>query len=111
EGGFLRMKCRRDRRSSVPRESPLRFYPKFLWELSWKQIRWAHLYLRLYRFYSKLRTDPRRTDYIDLAITPITDDEIETREMFQTAEAQAYVVRIQRPATVKSDAPVVKLQS
>jgi len=45
--------------------------------------------------YSKLRKDPQRFEYTDLAITPVTDDEVETREMFQTAEAQAYVVKIQ----------------
>ncbi len=72
------------------------FYPKFAAELIWKQIRWAYLYLRLYRMYAKLRKDPRRAEYMDLAITPVTDDEVETREMFQTAEAQAYVVKIQR---------------
>src|SRR5216683_4769171 len=49
EGGFLRLKFRRDRRSSLPRESPLVFYPKVAAELIWKQISWAHLYLRLYR--------------------------------------------------------------
>ena len=65
EGGFLRLKFRRDRRSGLPRESPLLFYPKFAAELIWKQIKWAHLYLRLYRMYSKLRRDPRRAEYTD----------------------------------------------
>ena len=57
---------------------------KFAAELIWKQIRWAYLYLRLYRMYAKLRKDPRRAEYMDLAITPVTDDEVETREMFQS---------------------------
>ena len=96
EGGFLRMKARRDRRSNLPRESPLIFYPKFLAELSLKQVKWAYLYLRLYRMYSQLKKNPRRAEYMDLAITPVTEDETETREMFQTAAAQAYVVKIQR---------------
>ena len=104
EGGFLRMKDRRDRRSNLPRESPLIFYPKFLTELVWKQVRWAHLYLRLYRMYSKVRKDPGRSEYIDLAITPVTDNEVETRELFQTAEAQAYVVKIQRAEKLRRGA-------
>ena len=33
---------------------------------------------------------------MDLAITPVRDDEIETREMFQSAEARNYVVKIHR---------------
>ena len=96
EGGFLRLKFRRDRRSSLPRESPLIFYPRSAVELLWKQIKWAHLYLRLYRMYSLLKKDPRRAEYTDLALTPVTDDEFESREMFQSAGAQAYVVKIQR---------------
>jgi radical SAM superfamily enzyme YgiQ (UPF0313 family) len=96
EGGFLRLKHRRDRRSGLKRESPLVFYPKFLAQLAGKQVKWAHLYLRLYRMYVRLRKDPARTEYMDLAITPVTDDEVETRELFQTAEARNYVVKIQR---------------
>jgi len=96
EGGFLRLKFRRDRRSSVPRESPLIFYPKVATELIWKQVKWAHLYLRLYRMYGQLKQDPRRSEYTDLALTPVTDDEVETMEMFQSAGAQAFVGRIQQ---------------
>jgi len=96
EGGFLRLKFRPDRRSSVPRESPLVFYPKVAAELIWKQVKWAHLYLRLYRMYGKLRKDPRRSEYTDLALTPVTDDEVETMEMFQSPGAQAFVGRIQQ---------------
>ena len=96
EGGFLRLKFRRDRRSSAPRESPLVFYPRAAAELIWKQVKWAHLYLRLYRMYGKLKKDPRRSGYTDLALTPVTDDEVETMEMFQSAGAQAFVGRIQQ---------------
>ena len=96
EGGFLRLKFRVDRRSGLPRESPVLFYLKFLFELIGKQIKWAHLYLRLYRMYSKLRRNPHNAEYMDLALTPVTDEELENREMFQSAEAQAYVVTIKR---------------
>jgi len=96
EGGFLRLKFRSDRRSGLPQQSPLLFYPKFAAGLIWKQIRWAHLYLRLYRMYSQLKRDPRRAEYTDLALTPVTDEEVQTMEMFQSEVAQAYVGRIQR---------------
>ena len=104
EGGFLRMKFRRDRRPELRRQSPVLFYPRFFVGLVAKQIRWAHLYLRLYRMYSKLKKDPRRFEYMDMAITPVTDDELETREMFQTAEARNYVVKIQRAEKMRSGA-------
>jgi hypothetical protein len=104
EGGFLRLKFRCDRRPELPRASPFVFYPQVLVELMVKQIRWAHLYLRLYRMYSRLKRNPRRFEYTDLAITPVTDDEIETREMFQTAEARNYVVKIQRAEKMRTGA-------
>ncbi len=96
EGGFLRLKFRRDRRPGLTRESPLIFYPRSAAELISKQIKWAHLYLRLYRMYSLLKKDPRRAEYTDLALTPVTDEEVETMEMFQSAAAQAFVSSIQR---------------
>ncbi len=96
EGGFLRLKFRRDRRSGLPRKSPLIFYPRSAAELVWKQIKWTHLYLRLYRMYGQLKKDPRRAEYTDLALTQVTDEEVETMEMFQSAGAQAFVSSMQR---------------
>jgi hypothetical protein len=96
EGGFLRLKFRRTRRSGLPLESPLLFYPKYLAETVWKQINWASLYLRLYLIYHKIKRDPRRQEYMDLALEPVTDDETETRELFQSEAAHAYVVQVQR---------------
>jgi hypothetical protein len=104
EGGFLRLKFRRDRRSSLPRESALIFYPRTAAELIWKQVKWAHLYLRLYRMYSLLKKDPRRAEYTDLALTPVTDEEVETLEMFQSAGAQAFVGREQKIGRVRRGA-------
>lgn len=106
EGGFLRLKSRRDRRSTVRRETALLFYPKFAFQLILKQIKWAHLYLRLYQMYGRLKKDPGRLEYTDLALTPVTDDEVETRELFKSAGAQAYVVKIQRAEKHRSGAVV-----
>ena len=96
EGGFLRLKFRRARRSGLPLESRLLFYPKYLLETVSKITRWISLYTRLRLVYRKVRRDPSRHDYMDLAITPVTDDEMETREMFQSEFAQAYVGQVRR---------------
>ncbi len=77
ESGFLRMKFRRDRRPALPREPVWSFYPKFFAETVVKNIRWIYTYLRLRRIYLKIKRDPKRYEYRDLAITPVTDDEIE----------------------------------
>ena len=96
EGGFLRLKFRRDRRSGLPLEPAWLFYPKYLAEVLSKQVRWVSLYARLYLIYREIKRDPRRRDYTDLALTPVADDEIETRELFQSAGAQAYLGQVQR---------------
>jgi hypothetical protein len=96
EGGYLRLKFRRDRRPELPTEPVWLFYPKYLAETIWKQVRWIALYTRLRLIYRKVKYDPRRHEYMDLALTPVLDDEIETRELFQSEEAQAYVGQQQR---------------
>jgi radical SAM superfamily enzyme YgiQ (UPF0313 family) len=101
EGGFLRLKFRRTRRIGQPLESPLLFYPKFLVEMIWKQVRWITLYTRLYLIYRGIKRDPRRQEYMDLALTPVMDDETETMEMFQSEVAQAYVGQQQRLAKIR----------
>jgi hypothetical protein len=91
EGGFLRLKSRRDRRSGLPLEPAWLFYPKYLAGMAWKQVRWISLYVRLRLIYLKIKRDPRRYEYMDLALEPVSDDEIATRELFQSDVAVAYV--------------------
>jgi hypothetical protein len=55
-----------------------------------KLVRWGALYLRLRRIYLRIKHNPRRLEYTDLAMTPISDDET-SREIFQTDAAQAYL--------------------
>ena len=101
EGGFLRMKVRRTRRSGQPLESPLTFYPKYFIETLAKQMRWIDLYLDLRSIYRKVKRDPSRKEYMDLAITPVTDDEVETRELFKSDVAQAFVTKIRRVERIR----------
>ena len=75
EGGFLRLKFRRDRRAGSPDRAGWRFYPRYALEVVSKLVRWARLYVRLRRIYLAIKRDPRRFDYTDLAMTPVADDE------------------------------------
>jgi hypothetical protein len=93
ENGFLRLKFRRDRRHGMPLEPAWRFYPRYVVETASKLIRWGALYLTLRRRYLRIKRDPNRFAYSDLALSPVTDDELESRELFQSDEAQAYVDR------------------
>jgi uncharacterized radical SAM superfamily protein len=96
EGGFIRLKFRRDRRPTLPREAVWTFYPKYLAETLWKQVKWISVYLHCYRILRKVISDPKRLEYTDLAIEPVLEDEAETRELFQSPEAQTYLVKIQQ---------------
>jgi radical SAM superfamily enzyme YgiQ (UPF0313 family) len=103
ESGFFRMKFRRDRRSGLPIEPVWLFYPRYAWELLSNQVRWLSLYLRLRARYLKVKHDPEKRNYKDLALSPVTDEETETREMFQSDAAQAYIASQQRIARAQGE--------
>lgn len=96
EGGFLRRKRRTSRRSNLPLENPIVFYPKNFFEILWKQIRWIALYTKLRLIYRKVRRDPKNLEYTDLALEPVTDNETETRELFQSEAAHNYLDKVHR---------------
>ena len=64
EGGYLRLKFRRDRRPGLPKESAWWFYPKYFWESLCKQVRWASLYARLFLISQRIKRDPQRPQSI-----------------------------------------------
>jgi radical SAM superfamily enzyme YgiQ (UPF0313 family) len=95
EGGFLRRKVRRNRRSGMNLESPLVFYPKYFAGTLWKQFQWISLYTRMRIIYRKVRKDPKRFEYMDLALEPVTENE-ESRELFQSEAAHNFLEKMHR---------------
>jgi len=91
EGGYFRRKSRKDRRPTLPIESPFVFYPKYFAEIIWKHFCWVLLFIRLRLIYKKIRNDPKSREYMDLAIEPLNDNETETRELFQSEAAHKFV--------------------
>jgi len=92
ESGFLRRKFRIARRPGFPIVAPLAFYPAYWLETVSKLFQWGSLYLRLRREYLKVKHDPKKLEYTDLALTPVMDDEEDgDRELFSTDAAKAYV--------------------
>jgi radical SAM superfamily enzyme YgiQ (UPF0313 family) len=96
ESGVFRLKYRRDRRPGLPLESPLIFYPRYWIESALKLGRLAFLYGRIRRIYARIKKDPNRMKYMDVALTPVTDHDIEDLEMFHTPSAPAFVAQEQR---------------
>jgi len=77
EGGYLRRKYRKDRRPTLPVESPLIFYPRYLADLVRKHITLAGLVWRYGKLRRQLKRDPDARHYTDLALTPVTEDDSE----------------------------------
>ena len=99
ESGLFRYKYRRDRRSGFPIEPRWKFYPSYVFESIAKLGRWAKLYAGLRLIYVKAKRDPKKYEYMDLALTPVTDEEVESLELFHhTAAAEAFVAREHKPA-------------
>jgi radical SAM superfamily enzyme YgiQ (UPF0313 family) len=105
EGGFLRLKARRDRRPGLALEHAWLFYPKYFAETAVKLVQWGTLYLRLRLIYLGIKHDPRKGEFTDLAITPVVEDEAGTRELFQTEAAQAYVGQQRRLQDIRAKVP------
>jgi radical SAM superfamily enzyme YgiQ (UPF0313 family) len=51
----------------------------------------SKLYLEFPRSYLRIKHGRARTEYMDLALTPVMGDETETRELFRSQAAQTYV--------------------
>jgi radical SAM superfamily enzyme YgiQ (UPF0313 family) len=100
ESGLLRRRFRRARRPGFAVVPAWRFYPGYYAETLAKIARWAMLYVSLRRMYLTIRRDPKRFDYTDTALTPVTDEE-EDRELFQSGAAQAYLTQQHRLERVR----------
>jgi radical SAM superfamily enzyme YgiQ (UPF0313 family) len=95
EGGFLRIRSRRNRRSGMKLEDPLVFYPKYFLQTLRKQFQWISLYTRMRLIYRRVRKDPKRFEYMDLALEPVTEHE-EERELFGSTAAKNYLDIVHR---------------
>lgn len=95
EGGFFRRKVRVNRRPSFKIENPVVFYPKYWFEVIARQLRWISLYVRMRIIYKRVKRDPKRLEYMDLALEPVTDHE-EERELFQSEAAKSYLNIVHR---------------
>ena len=102
ECGFVRRKVRRDRRPGLPIESPWTFYPRILAETVSKQARWLWLWGGKYALYRSIKKDPGRKSYMDEALKPVLDDDLDTHTLFETEEAKAFVAQQKRIAAVIS---------
>jgi hypothetical protein len=100
EAGYLRRKVRTDRRPGLPIENPLVFWPKYLADLVVKHVRIGRVIWRMARVRRAIKRDPHARDYMDTALRPVADDDLDLLEMFSvTASARTAADKARRPAT------------
>jgi radical SAM superfamily enzyme YgiQ (UPF0313 family) len=99
QSGAFRLKYRLDRRPGNPIEPVWAFYPKYLWEIVSKHARLVKHWIELELMCRRARKEQKVKPYVDLALTPVTDEETETLEMFtQNDAARNEVVRTRKIA-------------
>jgi radical SAM superfamily enzyme YgiQ (UPF0313 family) len=106
EGGFFRRKSRKNRRPTLPIESPFVFYPKYFAEIIWKHFCWIALVIRLRMIYKKVSNDPKNREYMDLALEPVSDNDTETLELFQSEAAHKFVEKRNRFEKMRQNVPI-----
>ena len=88
QGGFFRRKVRAQRRSGMPLENPLLFYPRHYLTAIVKYTRMALFYLRIRRIEKRILREDAPETYRDVAITPVTDDDAhEHLGLYEATEA------------------------
>ncbi len=109
QGGYLRRKYRKDRRPSLPIESPLTFYPNYLGNLLYKHYKLGKSVWRYWGVLRKLKKDPNARNYTDLALTPVAEDDFDTFELFSATEAAKSAVTKARSHSHAGGEQLVKI--
>ena len=110
EGGLFRLKYRKDRRSSMPIEHPLVFYPRYAVEIAKKANGYAWMIWKAYRLLRRVERDQKNAAYSDLAITPSDENELDTLSMFhETSGGEAAVAKKRREDDLRAE--VAKLRA
>jgi radical SAM superfamily enzyme YgiQ (UPF0313 family) len=104
ESGVFRLKYRKDRRPGLPIEPMWKFYPGYWVESIAKVAKLISLYTKLRLMYKRLKKGRNKLKYMDVALTPVTDHDIEDLEMFHTPSAPAFLAQEQRRAEVNAQA-------
>ncbi len=103
EGGIFRLKYRRDRRSGLPLENPLVFYPKYAAEIVRKASLYGWMMFKGYRAYKQVMREENLANYTDLAITPAGSEEQEGLELFQATQGGDEAVERSRAAAKRRE--------
>jgi radical SAM superfamily enzyme YgiQ (UPF0313 family) len=102
EGGLIRLKYRRDRRTGMALENPLVFYPRQAWEFAVKLLRFTRMYWQYRRILKRVEHDTG--PYSDIASTPVQDEEFKQLELYKATPAAIVAVeKLQRRKASRSE--------
>ncbi len=103
EGGAFRRRARRERRYGLPRENPLRFYPRRAAEIVGKAQGYWRVYRRAKAILDETLADPNRWAYSDLAIAPPAAAEFDSLDLYhQTSGGEAALARMRRDDALRA---------
>ena len=105
--GYVRRKLRSQRRYGLPKENPLVFFARRIWETLSTYARFGWYAWSLHRLRKRVQRDPAAKTYTDLALAPVAVAEEEELEMFhlnESAEAAVAKARAQAEARAKAKA-------
>ncbi len=86
DSGYVRLKSRRQRRSGMPIENPIVFYPRRIWEVASNQWGILTQILKFARIRSQIKKDPKSREYLDLATTPSKDADLVSLDIFSNTD-------------------------
>ncbi len=84
EGGLLRLPARTQRRPGLPRESPLIFYPRYVYREIRDILTFRRVVHRLRDINERIANDPNRLAYRDEAIAPVDAADYASLRLYQT---------------------------
>jgi hypothetical protein len=96
QGGIWRLKFRRDRRPSFAIEPMWAFYPRYVWDTGRKLVRMARAARHLYGLVKTIKADPHKTAYMDQALTPAVEEDLDALALFNQNDAARNAVRHER---------------
>jgi radical SAM superfamily enzyme YgiQ (UPF0313 family) len=103
QGGIFRLKHPSERRPGLSRESLWLFWPRFAWEILVKHTVLARVIGWLLVWQTIIANGPGALNYMDQALTPVSDDEDETLELLtKTTGGRAAVAHAKKIAGLTS---------
>jgi hypothetical protein len=104
ESGYFRLKFRRDRRPTLPRESMLVFYPRFAWDTVRSHFWMGYWILRMNSVRRRIHADVARRQYTDLALSTTSGkQEFDALSLFtETRGGQDAVAKVRRESAARA---------